>query len=62
MGAKVRKINGSWTLVVHHQGKRRKKKFGPTAADKRAAEAQPGRLRRALCWASTSPNRSANQR
>ena len=38
MGAKVRKIDGAWVLVVHHEGKRRKRNFGSTGADKRRAE------------------------
>jgi hypothetical protein len=35
MAAKVRFINGSWWVVVHHQGRRRKKLIGK---DKRTAE------------------------
>ena len=38
VGAKVRKINGAWWVVVHHQGKKRRKRIGPTLADKRMAE------------------------
>ncbi len=37
MSAKVRQINSAWWVVVHHQGKRTKKRFGKTAADKRRA-------------------------
>ena len=35
MAAKVRRINGVWWVVVHHQGRRRKKRVGK---DKRLAE------------------------
>ena len=37
MAAKVKRQNGAWWLVVHHDGKKRRKRFGPTNADKRSA-------------------------
>lgn len=38
MGAKVKKLRGNWTLVVHDQGRRKHHKVGPTDADRRDAE------------------------
>ncbi len=38
MSAKIRKLSGAWWVVTHFQGKRRKKRIGPTKADKRKAE------------------------
>ncbi len=38
MAAKVKWYRGAWWLHVHHQGKKRQKKFGPTKADKRRAD------------------------
>src|SRR5262245_1187689 len=38
MSAKVKMYRGAWWVDVHDGGKRRKKRIGPTAADKRQAE------------------------
>src|SRR5262245_29706131 len=38
MAAKAQNIGGIWWLVVHHKGRRRKKRFGPTVEDGRAAK------------------------
>ncbi len=38
MGAKVKLIKGSWTLVVHYKRRRQMRAIGPTAEDKRRAE------------------------
>ncbi len=37
MGAKVKQIKGSWTVVVHHNGRRQMRAIGPKAEDKRRA-------------------------
>ena len=44
MAAKVRRINGAWWLVIHYQGKRRKRRVGSTAGDKREAETRATRI------------------
>jgi len=44
VAAKVRKIKGSWWVVVHHRGKRRHKHVGSTTRDKRVAEALAQRI------------------
>ena len=38
MGAKVRKEGEHWTLVIHHNGKKKRKRIGTTLAAKREAE------------------------
>ncbi len=38
MAAKVRWMQNAWWVVTHYQGKRKKKRIGPTKADKRRAE------------------------
>ena len=38
MSAKVRQIRGAWWLVIHFEGKRRKKRIGKTKEHKRKAE------------------------
>jgi hypothetical protein len=38
MAAKVRWMRDAWWVVTHHQGQRKKKRVGPTKADKRLAE------------------------
>ncbi len=38
MAAKVRKVNGSWWLIVHHKGRKQRRKIGASATDKRRAE------------------------
>ena len=38
MAAKVKHERGAYWLVVHNNGKRAKRRFGPTLADKRRAE------------------------
>ena len=37
MAAKVRQERGCYWLVVHHDGRRTKRRFGPTKEDKRRA-------------------------
>ena len=39
MSAKVRWNRDAWWVITHHDGKRKKKRVGPTKADKRRAEA-----------------------
>lgn len=48
MSAKVRKVNGAWWVDTHHAGRRRKKRVGPTAADKREAEKIAKKINAAL--------------
>ena len=38
MAAKVRRERGAWWIHVHFAGRRKKKRVGPTKADKREAE------------------------
>ena len=38
MAAKVRQWKGAWWVFVHHQGKRRVRRVGPSRTDKRRAE------------------------
>jgi integrase len=38
MAAKVKWYRGAWWVDVHHEGKRKKKRIGPTADDKRRAQ------------------------
>ncbi len=38
MASKVRQLKGAWWVVTHYDGKRRKRRVGPTKADKRRAE------------------------
>ncbi len=38
MGAKVKKVRNSWTVVIHHNGRRTMRAIGPTADDKTRAE------------------------
>ena len=45
VGVKVRFINGAWWVVVHHQGKRRKKRIGP---DQKLAERVASEIRAKL--------------
>ncbi len=38
MAAKVQFVRGAWWVITHYDGKRKKKRLGPTAAHKRQAE------------------------
>src|SRR5262249_41777185 len=44
MGAKVRKLDGAWWVVIHHKSKRRKHRYGPLQRDKARAEKDAARL------------------
>jgi integrase len=48
MGAKVRRVRGKWTVVLHRNGKREHRTIGPTKTDKRRAETIADRLDAAL--------------
>jgi len=48
VAAKVRKINGAWWIIVHAQGRRRKRRIGASAGDKRRAERIADQLTRDL--------------
>lgn len=48
MAAKVRFDRGAWWVFVHHAGRRTKKRFGATAADKRMAESYAAKVEAAL--------------
>ena len=38
MAAKVKFDRGAWWVFTHHQGKRKKRRIGPTKSNKREAE------------------------
>ena len=48
MSAKTRWIRGAWWLVLHFQGQRTKRRFGPTANDKAQAEIAAAHLNAGL--------------
>ena len=56
MAAKVRWLKGAWWVVTHYQGKRRKKRIGPTKADRRQADQIARRIDANLALGSFSPD------
>jgi integrase len=54
MASKVRYDRGAWWVFTHHQGKRKKKRVGPTKADKRRAEKIAEKINAAIALGSFS--------
>ena len=54
MAAKVRHWKGAWWLSVYHEGKRRMRRFGPSKAERRAAEKAAERVNAAIILGSYS--------
>ena len=48
MASKVKWDRGAWWVVTHHAGKRKKKRVGPTKADKRHAQQIAEKINAAL--------------
>ena len=48
MAAKVRREQGAWWVFTHHNGKRKKKRVGPTKTNKRLAEEIAEKINAAL--------------
>jgi len=48
MGAKVKQVKGTWTVVVHHNRRRQMRAIGPTEEDKRRAERMAEKVNAAI--------------
>jgi hypothetical protein len=57
MAAKVRFDRGSWWVITHYQGRRKKYRFGPTKTDKREAEKTAREINSQLASGYVSPIR-----
>ena len=58
MAAKVKWDRGAWWVFTHYQGKRKKKRIGPTKADKRNAEKIAKKIDAALALGAFRPSDS----
>jgi len=55
MAAKVNRVNGAWWIVIHHNGKKRRKRIGPTNSDKRTATAVAQRINAQIALGDFNP-------
>ena len=59
MAAKVKWDRGAWWVVTHHDGKRRRKRVGPSQGDKREAEEIAKKINAALALGIFEPDKKA---
>ena len=57
MAAKVKWDRGAWWVHTHYEGKRKKRRVGPTKADKREAEEIARKINAALALGTFAPHR-----
>ena len=57
MSAKVQFDRGAWWVITHHEGKRRRRRLGPSKADKRAAEEIAKKINAAIALGTFAPDR-----
>jgi len=61
MAAKLRWLKDAWWVVTHFEGRRKKKRIGPTKRDKRRAEKAPEKVDAALALGTFAPDRERSQ-